>query len=322
MAWKRLLPEEKPTFGRALLMGLAGVVVGVLLRVALEPALGTELPYITFFPLLLAVSVWGGTGAGLVCLGLSCVAAAVFFLPSGNVLHIANVSVAYVLSGGALALVGSALASTVRELKLSQRRMKAAEAELQTLVSELAHRARNGLTVVMSIISQSARKVSTAQELADIVHGRLNAMAEAQNEVIRGGGDSAPLGSLLQRTLAPFDLDRFVFETSPGLDVPRETATALALLTHELATNAFKHGALSHPGGRVELGWEAATGTVRLMWRERGGPPAHEPRREGFGTRLLNVALVAQGGHAERRFDPDGMVCEIAFPSAEPALRS
>jgi two-component sensor histidine kinase len=193
--------------------------------------------------------------------------------------------------------------------------MQAAEADLNTLVSELAHRGRNGLTIIMSIVSQSARKAVSAQDLENIVNGRLRAMAEAQDEVVRGGGQSALLESVLERTLTPFDMDRFIFDPSPSLEVPGETASALALLTHELATNAIKYGALSTPQGRVRIAWEVAAGSVRLRWREHGGPAVQEPHGGGFGTRLLTSALASQGGYAERRFEPDGMVCEVIFTS-------
>jgi len=322
MAWKRRLPEEPPTVAQTLLLGSAAAAVGVVCRLGLAPVFGTEHPFITFFPAVLAASIWGGARAGLICQGLCCAAAVALFLPGGDPMHDVWATLTFLVSGGLLTLAGSAMASTVRELRVSQRRMQAADDDLNTLVSELAHRGRNTLTLVMSIIRQSARTATTASELADIVQGRLSAMAEAQDEVVRGGGSSAELGSLLERTLSPFDLDRFIFEPSPSLEVPQDTAAAVALLTHELATNAVKYGALSAPGGRVQVGWKVASGSVRLVWRESGGPAAKEPRETGFGTRLLNGALASHGGHAERRFGPDGMTCEMAFPSAQPGLGS
>jgi two-component sensor histidine kinase len=218
-----------------------------------------------------------------------------------------------------VAWVGSALASSIRELRVSQSRLVAVEADLRTLVAELAHRSRNGLTIIMAIISQSARKAGTARELAETVNARLGAMADAQDEVVNGGGDSAALRSLLERTLSPFDLGRFRFEPSPPVHVARETAAALALLTHELATNAVKHGALSTPDGTVAVGWSAAADTVQLLWRERGGPPPGQSSGAGFGTRLLETALASHGGRAKRRFEADGVVCEIDFPNAASA---
>lgn len=318
MAWRRLVPDNRPTVARAVVVGIAAAAVSVALRFALTPALGTNLPFITFFPALLAAAVWGGTSAGLLCLGLCCFTTMAVFFPQSDLLRQAAGVAAFLGSGGLLVVTGSALASTVRRLRESQRQMKAAEADLQTLVSELAHRGRNGLTVVMSIISQSARTAGTAEELAEIVNARLGSMAFAQDEVVRRGGNAAALADILKRTVAPFDLDRFVFEPSPDVDVAPETATALALLTHELATNAVKHGALAAPDGQVKVGWQATDSLVRLTWRERGGPPANSSIGAGFGTRLLDAALAPHGGRATRRFEAEGVVCDIDFPPLRP----
>ncbi len=320
MPWRRWVPEERPTVVRAIIVGAGTAGVGVLIRFALQPVLETDSPFITFFPALLGAALWGGTGAGLICLSLCCAAALAFFFPQTDLQHQVWAVLAFLVSGGLLSLAGSVLASTVRQLRESHRQMEAAQGDLRTLVNELAHRGRNGLTVIMAIINQSARTAETAQELAEIVSARLNAMALAQDEVARRGGNSAALGDLLARTLSPFDLDRFVFAPSPTLEVLSETATALALLTHELATNAVKYGALSAPDGQVRVAWEAEQGSVRLLWREHGGPPVTEPKGEGFGTRLLKMALVSQGGRAGRRFEADGVVCEIDFPHVAPAL--
>jgi two-component sensor histidine kinase len=314
MDWRIRLPRERPALGRAILVGLAAAVVGALLRVPLKFAIGADLPFITFFPMVLVAAIWGGMAAGLACLCSSVAVYVAFLRPHADAAHLTWSLLVFTLSGGGLAWVGSALASSIRELLKSQRRLEAAEADLQTLVGELAHRSRNGLTVVMAIIRQSARKVETARELAEIVNARLGAMADAQDEVVRGGGDTAALRNLLERTLSPFDLGRFNFERSPVVQVGRETAAALALLTHELATNAVKHGALSLPDGQVQVVWTTAPDRVQLLWRERGGPPPVEPTTRGFGTRLLSSVLESHGGSAERRFEADGMVCEIAFP--------
>lgn len=319
MDWRRWLPNERSSLGRALLVGAGACAIGAFVRLPVRQAVGVDLPFVTFFPALLGAGIWGGMGAGLICLALDCAVSVAFILPRSDLPHTIWALLAFVVSGGLLVLAGSALASAIRELRETQRLMAAAQADLQTLVGELAHRSRNGLTVIMSIISQSVPKADTARELAAIVNARLGAMADAQDEVVRSGGDWASLSGLLERTLSPFDLGRFDFKPSPPLQVGRETATALALVTHELATNAVKHGALSSPNGKVELGWNAELDSVPLLWRERGGPPSSEPETAGFGTRLLKSALAQHGGRAERRFEADGVVCVIDFPHTAPA---
>ncbi len=319
MDWRLWLPNERPTVTRAILAGAGSAAVGALLRVPLQQAIGADLPFVTFFPVLLLAAIWGGTLAGTICLCLSWAAYYAFFEPRTDPGHVVWSLLAFIGSGGLLVFVGSALAFSIHELRNSQRRMQAAEADLRALVTELAHRSRNGLTVIMAIIGQSARTAGSAKELAEIVNARLGAMADAQDEVVRGGGDSAALRNLLERTLSPFDLGRFSFEPSPAVHVGRETSAALALLTHKLATNAVKYGASSSPDGSVQVAWQVASETVQLLWRECGGPSPSEPTNAGFGTRLIDSALAQHGGRAQRRFEADGVICEIDFPHVTPA---
>ncbi len=157
MDWRTWLPNEKPNLTRAVVIGLGSGVLAGLLRLPLQLVLQNDLPFVTFFPALLAAGLWGGIAAGLICLSLGCALSVAFFLPRADITHVAWAFFAFLMSGGLLLLAGSAVASAIRELRESQRRMEAAEAQMKTLVGELAHRSRNGLTVIMSIISQSAR---------------------------------------------------------------------------------------------------------------------------------------------------------------------
>jgi two-component sensor histidine kinase len=193
--------------------------------------------------------------------------------------------------------------------------------QLQTLVAELAHRNRNALFVIMAIVRQSAQGAQSAQDAEQIINSRLEAMIRAQDAIVESG-EGADLRALVEKSLAPFALDRFSITPMPDVFVEREVATGLGLLLHELATNAVKYGALSMPEGCVRLGWtmhEADEAFARLTWREEGGPAVSgSPSRRGFGTRLIEVALVPQGGGVERRFEADGVVCDLRIPLATP----
>jgi two-component sensor histidine kinase len=89
----------------------------------------------------------------------------------------------------------------------------------------------------------------------------------------------------------------------------------VAMLLHELGTNAVKYGALSNDRGRVDLTWDSqirdSRQLLRLHWKESGGPPVARPTRKGFGTRMIERSLRAEGGSAGLEFDPGGLVCEI-----------
>ena len=95
-------------------------------------------------------------------------------------------------------------------------------------------------------------------------------------------------------------------------------ALALAMALHELATNASKYGALSTPSGRVLIHWKVAENTPPLLiltWEEQGGPPVVQPRRKGFGTRLIERSLAMElGGEVRLSYEASGLVCEIKAP--------
>jgi two-component sensor histidine kinase len=259
-------------------------------------------------------SVWGRVFGGVTCL-------AVGTLSTGLLLFPASASslwemAAFWVAGGFVIVVAATLSDGVRELRQSHRDLDQAQAQLHTLVGELAHRNRNALFVIMAIVRQSAQGAASAQAAEQIINARLEAMIRAQ-EVVVQSGEGADLRALLEKSLAPFALDRFAITEAPDVSVEREVATGLGLLFHELATNAVKHGALSTPNGYVQISWAVEPTFARLTWREEGGPSvATSPSRKGFGTRLIEVALVPQGGRVQRRFEPSGVVCELRIPLA------
>jgi PAS domain S-box-containing protein len=196
---------------------------------------------------------------------------------------------------------------------------KSAEQQTETLAQELAHRARNGLAVVQAIITQSARQSLTAEDLAASLTSRLQAMARAQDAIAwEGGGEAAPVGELLHKILAPFDLQRFDIRIGASVSVERNKAVALGLMFHELATNAVKYGALSVPDGRVmiSVSRQGHDGPVDLQWREHGGPAVTASNEEGFGLRLLGAGLRPYGGQATVRMPPGGLECDLTFNPA------
>jgi two-component sensor histidine kinase len=97
---------------------------------------------------------------------------------------------------------------------------------------------------------------------------------------------------------------------------------SLVMALHELCTNAAKYGALSAPGGHVDIRWEVAEGgELRLEWRERGGPLVAASGRRGFGFRMIERALAADlGGRVAIDLDPAGLVCRIDAPHAHAAV--
>lgn len=208
---------------------------------------------------------------------------------------------------GVLRVVGATLDVTDR---------KTAEERRSLVLRELAHRAKNGIMIMMTIVAQTARKAASVKEFEAVLTARLQSMVDSQDLVTQVSGRSLPLGDLLDRALTPFDPSRFdLGDGVRGINIPNDMVVALALLIHELSTNAVKYGALSAPAGRVRLTVRSAdAGRAHLEWREVGGPAVAAPANRGFGSRLLDISLRTNDGRVEPHFRPDGFRAGIHFP--------
>jgi two-component sensor histidine kinase len=133
--------------------------------------------------------------------------------------------------------------------------------------------------------------------------------------------ESALLSDIVERAVAPYrDGEGGSFTVAgPAVRVSPRLALAFSMILHELTTNAIKHGALSAAEGGVSIDWSMtpkSDGSVLiLVWRERGGPSASPPQRRGFGTRLIERALVADMGETvDLNFAREGLICTITAP--------
>jgi PAS domain S-box-containing protein len=191
----------------------------------------------------------------------------------------------------------------------------AAEAQ-KLLINELNHRVKNTLAIVQGLAAQSFCKMDGAQEAMSAFHARLHALAAAHSLLTDRNWEAAQLADTVRAAVEAtvgLDVDRFSI-AGPDLTLSPQTGVSLAMIVHELCTNAIKYGALSSPGGRVSIAWRAETSgahaAVHLEWREEGGPPVVVPTRRGFGTRLIERGLSAEGRNSVALdFHPDGVRC-------------
>jgi two-component sensor histidine kinase len=310
LAWQAWLPDKAVRPWQAIGLGLALAAVATLVRFALWLPLGRELPFITFVPAVIVAAALGRFAGGLSCLAGATLGAALVLMPLGASAPLMIGS--FWIVGGLVIAVVSTLADTVRELRVNRAKQTESEAQLQTLVGELAHRNRNALFVIMNLVSQSARSATSAADAERIINDRLQALLRAQEVV--ADGTSAGLSALVERALEPFGRERIEISPSPDMQVASNVAVGLGLLLYELATNAVKYGALSAEAGRILIAWTVEDGAAQLVWREVDGPRVSEPTKRGFGARLIAAVLVPQGGKAVRRFEPQGVTCEMLIP--------
>jgi two-component sensor histidine kinase len=188
-------------------------------------------------------------------------------------------------------------------------------AQQQLLQNELSHRVKNVLAVVQAIISRTLSDERPMHETREQLMNRLYALARAHELLMRADWQGAPINDIVTAELAPFSA-RIQIE-GPSLTVDGKMVQTLALILHELVTNAAKHGALSDDKGTVSVIWSGAgsgeNARFRFRWQEKDGPVAKTPSRKQFGTALLEAAISAS---AKPRFsyEPDGFVYEFEAP--------
>lgn len=199
---------------------------------------------------------------------------------------------------------------------------KAAEQRQKLLIDELNHRVKNTLATVQSLVSQTARGAPTPEAFRESFEGRLIALSKAHDQLTRHHWESAGLREILSASVAPYvgaGPERIVLRGEDIVLRPRAVLT-LAMAFHELTTNAAKYGALSLPGGRIEIRWQVAGGEhplLRIDWVEQKGPVVSEPQRRGFGSKLIEGSIAAElGGSARLAFERSGVRCEITIPLA------
>jgi PAS domain S-box-containing protein len=198
---------------------------------------------------------------------------------------------------------------------------KRAEEHQRLLLAELNHRMRNILARMTLIVERSRRSTDSVDALAAAITGRIDALARAQARLNPSNAAVIRLKELLDDEAAPYRSETNVSVEGPDLPLMPAPAQALAMVLHELVTNAVKYGALSTAGGRVSVRWEVAGGKsspqLKLVWQETGGPTVVAPQRRGFGTRLIdNIVQHELGGRVELSLPPMGARCEIAVPLA------
>jgi PAS domain S-box-containing protein len=199
---------------------------------------------------------------------------------------------------------------------------KRAEEQQALLVRELHHRVKNTLATVQAIMGSTARSADTIEEFKTALIGRIGALAKTHRLLTDEVGAVA-FGDLLHNELDAFDdgSDGRITLNGPEVYLSSQLAVSLGMAVHELTTNAAKYGALAVVGGKVDVTWSVTTEATRrrldFEWIESGGPQVAEPKRQGFGSRLLEFVLPGQiQAKATTEYRPDGvrMHCTVPLP--------
>lgn len=204
------------------------------------------------------------------------------------------------------------------------------EEHLRFLLAELNHRTQNTLATVLAIAVQTLRGAAD-KEMVEAFEGRILALSKVHSLLGSKHWMAVGLHEVIDRILQPFGLNdhRVAHFSIKGDEVRLEpkVALTLAMVFHELATNAAKYGALSSDAaGKIDIAWEIEPmpqgERLRLRWQESGGPPVKAPGRKGFGSRLIEGGLARDlDGEVHFAYDTAGVVCEITMPVPRSTLR-
>ena len=186
----------------------------------------------------------------------------------------------------------------------------------EALVRELEHRMKNMLAVIQSLAYQSFREGAPVTAAREAFVARLSTLSRIYDLLAGERWTGTDLQAVVETVLAPHRIDHERLAIAgPLVHLTAQSATSLGLALNELAANAQAYGALSVPGGRLEVIWQLAGNAFHLNWRESGGPPVLPPSKRGFGRRLIEMSLPGQF-QGELRYDflPAGVELELTAP--------
>lgn len=302
-----LLTDSQPFWpGQAkALLCVAGATA---VRAALDPAIEGGLYFTFVFPAVFVAGFWGGNRAAITAAILGGLLAGYFWIPPRYSLDVGKAGWTQLLifaSSAAVQLFVIAIVNgLVQALEIAQR--QSAE-----MAGEMQHRSLNILALVQAIARQTFRSGGGVENQAAFEE-RIGALARSHQLLRDFGYDVVDLEKLLRQIIQPFDGARINLY-GPACRIEGSKCASVAMLVHELATNAVKYGALSTDAGTVSITWKVSDGEVQIVWQESGGPPVSQPTKTGAGSRLMKALFADQPGVV---FAPDGVSASIRAPLA------
>jgi light-regulated signal transduction histidine kinase (bacteriophytochrome) len=202
---------------------------------------------------------------------------------------------------------------------MAERERRVAQERQEILIAELNHRVRNILGLIRGLVGQTRDHAATVEEFAAMIGGRIQALARAHDQITADKWQPAPLADLILAEAAAYleaKAERVMLEGPPVLLEP-QAHTTLALVIHEMMTNAAKYGALCDSHGTVRIRWRPLQdGALEILWTEEGGPPVQPPSRKGFGTTIVDRSVPYDlGGEAQIEYLRSGVEATFRIPA-------
>lgn len=295
------------------------VAVAALIEWGLRLAAPGVVPFAAFFPAVLFSTLIGGVGAGIFSAFLGGVISWWAFLPPLMSFRLQGsaeqISLAlYFIAALFLLWGGEHYRRLTGKLRDEENKLRDEEKLRKLAVDELAHRLKNKIATIQSIAFIRLREYP---EVRKELGACLASLAATDELILDSQGRGASLRAILSAEVSPYDASR-VSLSGPDVVLPPKLALTVALLVHELATNAAKYGSFSTPAGRLTVQWSIGAGDkLQVKWRESGGPPVHMPTRSGFGSKLFSRALEPFEGTVKADFFKSGLVCVFTAQVSE-----
>ncbi len=299
--WRFGVPPNSP---RAFAWAAGCVIVATMIMAAVDLFRQDILTHAAYYPAILFATLIGGAWAGILALTLGALIAWWIFEPSYLGLLAAEHTDLGLYLASSLIILWAA-----EKYRRVVRKLDEEEHYRRLVVEELGHRLKNKVANVYAIIGYELKE---HPEIWEKIHGRLRALALTDDFIAKSDRERASIHDIINAELAPYDNCRVVLTGEP-IHLPSKLAVTLALIFHELATNAAKYGALSTQSGRLRVSWLKVGSQMAIEWAESGGPPAAPPTREGFGKRLLERGLDPFHGKIEPQFGLEGFSTHITL---------
>lgn len=275
------------------------IAIAGLVKLPLDAMFGQPLPpYITFYPAIVIAGLLGGPRVGISAGLVTLIIAWFFFVPPKFSFVLENPA-AY-LTVGIYALTSTFIGAIVGLSRVAFDRVAAGEADRDLAARESVHRIKNLISVVQALAAKVATETSTVDRFQALLRSRLQAIAHAQEVLVRRDWQDVELEEMIKSALEPFLYNPGLkVKYGPSVIVPARNVSGLSMALYELCTNAMKYGALARGKGPVTLSWCIDNACAVLRWEEVLPAPITQ-ETTGFGSALVRNALSGAPGAAVR----------------------
>jgi two-component sensor histidine kinase len=264
--------------------------------------------FIPYFPAVFFATAFGGYRAGIATaivggtLGMS----VNFSDAPADFARLALLAIYLIVCGLTIWGVEHYRSIALHQREISKRLIQEEEYR-KLVVDELQHRLKNKTSTIHAVLHQV---LQDQPQIWASVDQRLRALSATDDLIARVDGSGCDIKDLLLSELGPYGHVRFTLNGNP-LFLPAKLAVSLALMFHELATNAGKYGAFAAARGLLQVSWSVSDDRLNITWDETEGPPVGAIGEPGFGTKLLKSALRPFDGRTEIAFLKTGVHCTM-----------